>query len=144
MRGVDPTPHDHLAAGFGLDMREPTPPRSPAALLAEAATALPQLARLVYRLLRDPAVPLRRKLVAAAAVGYVIAPIDLIPDFIPALGRMDDLVMVALAIHLLIESVPENVQREYWEGSEDALELVRALLAWGAEMIPERLRKFLA
>ncbi len=143
MPDVDPTPHDYPTHGFGLDRRRPEPAMSPTEMVREAAALLPRLVKLVYRLLRDPAVPLRRKALAGLAVGYVVSPIDLVPDFIPVAGQMDDLVMLALALHLLIESVPEDTRHRYWDGSEDAFELVAAVLAWGAEMVPERLRRYL-
>ena len=139
---MDPTPHDYPSAGFELDARRPPPPLSPLEVVKHAMAAVPQLSVLVYRLLRDPAVPRRRKALAAVAVAYVVSPIDLIPDFIPVIGAMDDLIMLALAAHMLIESVPDEVQQAYWEGSEDLFELIRGLLAWGAEMVPLPLRRF--
>ena len=141
MAGVDPTP-DPKADGFEIDRRLPVAVRSPAAIAKEAAVALPQLVAMVYRLLRDPVVPKRRKMLAGVALGYVISPIDFVPDFIPVFGKMDDLIMVALAVHLLIESVPDEIKAAYWDGSEDALELVRGLLGWGADLVPEPLRRY--
>lgn len=141
---MDPTPQDLPAEGFTLDERDPVPAKSPIELLGDAMASLPQLTIMLYRLLRDAAVPRRKKLIAAAAVAYVASPIDLIPDFIPVAGAMDDLIVVALAIHLLIDSVPEEVQRQYWEGSEDVFELIRGVVTWGAEMVPAPLRRLVS
>lgn len=124
-----------------IDTSDPVPVRSVPDLVREAILVLPQLTLLVARLLRDARVPLRRKLVAGAAAAYLIAPIDLIPDFVPVAGQVDDVIFAAFAINHLMNSVPSDVQAEYWAGSEDALDLVRSLVAWGAEMVPKPLRK---
>lgn len=141
---MDPTPRDLNTEGFTLDERDPVPVKSLLELFGDAVASLPMLTLMLYRLLRDAAVPRRKKLLAAAAVAYVASPIDLIPDFIPVAGAMDDLIVVALAIHLLIDAVPEEVQRAYWEGSEDVFEVVRGLVTWGAEMVPAPVRRLLS
>ncbi len=129
--------------GHGIDDRIPEPPRTLPQLLTEAALIVPHLGVLLFRLLRDPRVPLRRKLVAGAAAAYFVAPIDVVPDFVPFVGGVDDLVFVGLAVHHLLQGVPEEVQRAYWEGSEDTFDVVKALAAWGAEMVPRALRRAL-
>jgi uncharacterized membrane protein YkvA (DUF1232 family) len=62
---------------------------------------------------RDPRVPWTVKLLAIAIAGYALSPIDLIPDFIPVLGILDDLIIVPLGIWLVIALIPEDVMREY-------------------------------
>lgn len=62
---------------------------------------------------RDPRVPWGVKLLAIAVAGYALSPIDLIPDFIPALGYLDDLIIVPIGIWLVIGLIPENVMDEY-------------------------------
>ncbi len=66
---------------------------------------------------------------------------DLVPDFVPFVGSIDDVIFVGFAVHHLLNGVPESVQQEYWDGSEDTLDVVRSLAAWGAEMIPKPLRR---
>lgn len=58
---------------------------------------------------RDPAVPLLPKLTALVTAGYALSPIDLIPDFVPVLGYVDDLLIVPLGIALTIRLIPEDV-----------------------------------
>ncbi|MDH3471031.1 MAG: YkvA family protein [Acidimicrobiia bacterium] len=105
----------------------------------DAVLALPNLVKLLARLMADPAVPLRRKIVAGAAGAYVFAPIDLIPDFIPVLGQVDDLIVVALGLKHLIEGASEDVVRQHWDGPEDVLELVTNVIDWGAGLAPRAL-----
>jgi len=83
---------------------------------------LPRYLRLVVRLLRDSRVSRSDKLVLAAAVAYVMAPFDLIPDVIPILGRLDDLVFVALAIDRLVKRAGRDVVYELWDGPPEGLE----------------------
>lgn len=111
--------------------------------LKDAIWALPNLVKLLARLLADPSVPLRRKILAGAAAGYVVAPIDLIPDFIPVIGQVDDLIVVALGLKHLIEGASEEVVREHWDGSEDVLQLVTNVIDWGAGLAPRALRRLL-
>jgi len=107
--------------------------------LRDAVWALPNLIKLLARLLADPAVPLRRKLLAAAAGGYAVAPVDLIPDFIPVVGQVDDLIVVALGLKHLMDGAPPEVVRRHWDGSDDVLELVTNVIDWGAGLAPRAL-----
>ena len=63
----------------------------------------------IYVALRDPRVPWYAKLLAAAVVAYALSPIDLVPDFVPVLGYLDDLVLVPLGIVLVARIIPEHV-----------------------------------
>ncbi len=66
----------------------------------------------VYLAYRDPRVPLHARLFAACVVGYAFSPIDLIPDFIPVLGYLDDLVLIPLGIALALRMIPQPVMAE--------------------------------
>lgn len=66
----------------------------------------------VYFVARDPATPLVARLLALGVAAYAFSPIDLIPDFIPVLGYLDDLVLVPLGILLVIRLVPPTVLAE--------------------------------
>jgi uncharacterized membrane protein YkvA (DUF1232 family) len=77
------------------------------------ARALRRDAHAIYLASRDPRVPWTVKLLAIAVAGYALSPIDLIPDFIPVLGYLDDLIIVPLGIWLVIALIPEDVLREY-------------------------------
>jgi uncharacterized membrane protein YkvA (DUF1232 family) len=66
----------------------------------------------LYLAVRDPRVPWYAKLIAVCVVGYAFSPIDLIPDFIPVLGYLDDLVLVPLGIALVLKMIPAEVMAE--------------------------------
>lgn len=76
------------------------------------ANALGRNTLALYLAARDPRVPLLPKLVIAGVVAYAFSPIDLIPDFIPLLGYLDDLLLLPLGIWLALRLVPSQVWRE--------------------------------
>ena len=109
----------------------------------EAIWLLPNVAKLLGRIVRDRRVPVRSKAFAAATLIYVISPIDLIPDFIIGFGKLDDLILSAGAIQHLIESAGPEIVAEHWDGSEQSLDLLLTAAEMGAEVIPKPLRKML-
>ena len=82
---------------------------------------------LLNDLARDPRVPLGKKLSAAAAVAYLVSPLDVIPDFVPGIGQLDDFGILAVALRALLASAGPDVIRELWRGSEDGLGLLQSL-----------------
>jgi uncharacterized membrane protein YkvA (DUF1232 family) len=76
------------------------------------ARTLKRDSRAVYVAARDPRVPWYAKLLALAVAGYALSPIDLIPDFVPVIGYLDDLVLVPLGIWLVIALVPKEIMVE--------------------------------
>src|SRR6266542_6367110 len=94
----------------------------------ESARALagfiPDCVILCSRLLRDPRVPRRKKSLLVALAGYLALPFDLVPDFIPIAGQLDDALIVALVLRSLLRGGGEPVVREHWPGPESSLALV--------------------
>jgi uncharacterized membrane protein YkvA (DUF1232 family) len=91
------------------------------------ATFIPDCIVLVTRLARDPRVPRRRKLLLLALLGYLALPFDLVPDFIPVAGQLDDAVVVALVLRSLIRSGGEPLVRDLWPGPERSLTVILRL-----------------
>lgn len=75
----------------------------------DAVRKLPTYARLVWGLARDPRVPTPQKLILVGIIGYLLMPIDLIPDFLPVLGQLDDVAVVLLGLDLFIKAAPPDV-----------------------------------
>ena len=75
----------------------------------------------LYLAYRDPRVPWVAKVLAACVVAYAFSPIDLIPDFVPVLGYVDDLLLVPLGIALVIRMVPSDVMQECRTKAQDHL-----------------------
>lgn len=121
----------------------PVPKRQAKEIAREAIVLIPNVVKLLGRLVRDPRVSVRRKSFAAAALIYVVSPIDVIPDFVAGLGQLDDLVIVAVALNHLIAGAGRDVVEEHWDGSADSLDLVLSATEWGNEIIPGPLRRLL-
>lgn len=79
-------------------------------------TQVPNLLKLLFRLMKDGRVPLKDKALLGLVAAYVISPIDLIPDFGGLLGMVDDLYLVGLALGRLLASAGEDILLEHWDG----------------------------
>ncbi|HZR95513.1 MAG TPA: DUF1232 domain-containing protein [Gaiellaceae bacterium] len=91
------------------------------------ATFVPDCIVLVTRLVHDPRVPRRHKLLLLALVGYLALPFDLVPDFIPVAGQLDDAIVVALVLRHVLRAGGEPLVRELWPGPERSLALILRL-----------------
>ena len=94
---------------------------------ARSRRFIPDCIVLVTRLARDPRVPRRRKLLLLGLVGYLALPFDLVPDFIPVAGQLDDAIIVALVLRHLVRAGGEPLIRELWPGPERSLALILRL-----------------
>jgi uncharacterized membrane protein YkvA (DUF1232 family) len=87
---------------------------------------VPDCVVLMTRLLRDGRLPRRDKILVAALIPYLAMPFDLIPDFIPVAGQLDDAIIVAFVLRRLIRAHPAIVQ-ELWPGPQRSLTMVLRL-----------------
>jgi uncharacterized membrane protein YkvA (DUF1232 family) len=90
--------------------------RLPPGSLKELAGFLPNCVTMIRRLRAHPAVPRRAKVAIALAGVWVVSPIDLIPEFLPVIGPLDDVVVVALALRYAARRVPRDVLLDAWLG----------------------------
>jgi uncharacterized membrane protein YkvA (DUF1232 family) len=91
------------------------------------ATFIPDCIVLVTRLVRDPRVPRRRKVLLFALVAYLGLPLDIVPDFIPVAGQLDDAIIVALVLRHFVRAGGEPMIRELWPGPERSLSVILRL-----------------
>ena len=96
--------------------------RLPAGVAKDLATVLPACATTARRLRRDPRVPRRAKVAVVVALLWVLSPIDLIPEFLPIIGPLDDVLVVALAFRYAARQVPRDVLVEAWPAEPRILE----------------------
>lgn len=108
--------------------------------MKEYVLLLPRLVKLLWRLARDPRVPARTKATLFLVAGYLASPIDVIPDFIPGIGQLDDIAIVAFALDQMLNRLPEDIVREHWEGDEDLLQIIREILDISTAFVPGWLR----
>jgi uncharacterized membrane protein YkvA (DUF1232 family) len=100
----------------------------------EAARAvarfLPDCIVLFRRLLGDPRVPRRMKLLLAAVIPYLALPFDLVPDFIPVAGYLDDAVIVALVLRRVLRGTSRELVEGHWPGPQQSLRIVLRLVGY--------------
>ena len=104
---------------------------------------LPRFLKLLWGLISDPRVAILDKLLVAGAIAYILTPLDLIPDFVPFLGEVDDVYLLVLSLRRLIENAGRSVLLAHWTGDPAELRdlnLQRALMA-AAFFLPRRLRR---
>ena len=111
-------------------------PESPRHTLREIALFLPNFVILLKRLVSDPRVPRKSKLILGATIVYLVSPIDVVPDFVPGLGQLDDVVVALLALHSILNRVDDEVVLEHWPGNENVIRMIRAGLSAVAQILP--------
>jgi uncharacterized membrane protein YkvA (DUF1232 family) len=101
-----------------------------------AATFVPDCLILFQRLLRDPRVPRREKLPLAALVGYLVLPFDLVPDFIPVAGALDDAILVVLVLRRMLRRIDSAIVEAHWPGPPASFAFVLRLAGHGPAQKP--------
>ena len=105
---------------------------------------LPNMVKLLGKLLTDGRVPMVDKALFAAAIVYVIVPLDFIPDVFPFIGQVDDLYLVALTLLRLINHTDETVVRENWSGGGDIVSLANSAASLAPMLLPKRVSRVLS
>lgn len=93
--------------------------------IAEYILIMPDLAALLYRLFKDKRVKLKTKLTVGAVLAYVAVPIDIIPEGIPVIGKIDDIAIIFFGLDKIINEVPEEVILDNWQGEEDIITIIK-------------------
>ena len=107
-------------------------------LMMELLLFIPNLVWLLFGLLRDERVSRADKAILAGTILYVISPLDLIPDFIPFIGQVDDAYLIAISLMRLMNRTDGQVFREHWKGSIDLKDLVTSISMAAAALRQDR------
>ncbi len=110
-----------------------------AGVLSEYLFALPDFFVLLTRLAIDDRVPTRKKVFAGAIIAYMIMPIDIIPDFIPILGQIDDLVLAVLGLNMVLNEIDKQVLIDNWSGQGNVLELLQTISAKAEQFLDRKI-----
>jgi uncharacterized membrane protein YkvA (DUF1232 family) len=105
---------------------------------------LPNMVRLLGKLMTDARVPTVEKALFVAAIVYVISPLDFIPDIFPFIGQVDDVYVVALTLLRLINRTDETVVREHWAGGGDIVSLIDSVAGLAPSLLPKRVSRVLS
>lgn len=95
--------------------------------LRDALRLLPEVVRLLRRLVRDPGLPRGIRVRLWLLLGYLVLPIDLVPDFIPVLGYADDAILVALVLRGVVRRAGPEALAAHWSGTREGLAVVHRL-----------------
>jgi uncharacterized membrane protein YkvA (DUF1232 family) len=102
---------------------------------------LPDLTVLLIRLVRDERVPLAAKAIALAGVGYILSPIDLVPEIVLGpIGLIDDVLVLGAALSGMLNRVHPDVVRSHWSGQGDALDAIQRVTQWTETQVTGRLK----
>ncbi|NLB89132.1 MAG: DUF1232 domain-containing protein [Syntrophomonadaceae bacterium] len=104
--------------------------------MKEALLFIPNFIKLIYRLLNDERVTKTDRILLAATVAYLLSPWDFVPDMIPFFGQVDDVLLVALVLKRLMDSVDQNVLLEYWDGNKDLILVIEQIIDLAVRFLP--------
>lgn len=115
--------------------------------ISEYLFLLPDFFILVCRLAVDKRVSAKTKLKLGGIIAYLIMPLDLIPDFIPVIGHIDDLVLVVLGLNMILNDTDQKVLEDNWSGEGNVLELLQKISAMAEKFLDknilQRIKKWL-
>jgi uncharacterized membrane protein YkvA (DUF1232 family) len=111
--------------------------------LVDLLLFIPNLVRLLVSLLRDPRVSSADKSILAGVVLYVISPIDLLPDFIPFIGQVDDSYLLAIALLRLLNRADYSVVMDHWKGQVNIKDLASSIATMAEAFLPRKIKNVL-
>jgi uncharacterized membrane protein YkvA (DUF1232 family) len=104
---------------------------------------LPNMVKLLGKLLGDGRVPTVDKALFLGAIAYLIMPLDFIPDFLPFIGQVDDTYLIALTLLRLINRTDESIVRQHWDGGGDVVSLANSIANIAPMLLPKRITRVL-
>lgn len=87
---------------------------------------MPDIIALFIRLFKDKRVPLKVKLICGSVLGYLTLPLDVLPDFLPVIGKIDDVALAFFALDKILCSLPKEIIIDNWQGKEDIIMFIRS------------------
>src|SRR3982750_4247301 len=105
---------------------------------------LPNMAKLLGRLLKDTRVPTAEKALFVGAIVYFVSPIDFIPDIFPFIGQVDDIYVIALVLLRLVNRTDERIVRQHWSGGGDIVALADSIASIAPRFLPKRISRVIS
>lgn len=105
--------------------------------LKESLLFIPNFLKLIYRLVQDVNVSKTDRVLLLGTIAYVLSPWDFLPDMIPFLGQLDDILLISLVLKRMMDSVSRENLLSYWDGNKDLLALMEDIINLAVKFIPE-------
>ena len=108
--------------------------------MRELMRIFPLVVKMLTRLAKEALLPRSAKIAIAAAVAYFLSPVDLIPDFIPVAGLLDDVLIAAVVVDGILGYVDRGIVLKYWPGDPASLDRIARTARWLSIWVPRRLK----
>lgn len=125
------------------ELPEPGERRPGLGRLVALVTELPAFGKLLFRMLGDRRVSLADRALFGATLVYLFVPLDVVPDWIPGLGQLDDLLLILVALDRLLYRTDARILLEHWEGDPEVLLDVRGALDRSVDALPGWVKRLL-
>jgi len=112
--------------------------------LKNALMFLPNMVKMLGKMMADKRVPITEKALVVGAIVYVISPLDFIPDIFPFIGQVDDIYLVALVLLRMLNHTDEQVVRDHWDGGGDIVSLTKTVASFAPRLLPQRVTRILS
>lgn len=103
--------------------------------IVEYAMLIPDITALLWRIYRDKRVDLKVKIKTIAVIAYIASPIDILPDFIPFIGKIDDVAVAFFGLNAIFNEVPKEIILENWQGEKDIIMIVKQGVSYISEAV---------
>lgn len=103
----------------------------------EALLLIPNFIKLMYRLVQDERVSKADKALLFGTIFYVLSPLDFLPDFIPFLGKVDDILLIALVLKRIMDNAGRDLMLQYWDGNDDLLDMLEKIVNFSMLLVPQ-------
>lgn len=106
-------------------------------VLKESLLFIPNFLKLIYRLAQDPDVSKTDRALLLGTAAYVLSPLDFLPDIVPFLGKLDDILLISLVLKRLMDSVSHDTLLSYWDGEKELLGLTESIIDLAVQFVPK-------
>jgi uncharacterized membrane protein YkvA (DUF1232 family) len=103
--------------------------------ILEYALIIPDITVLLWRLFKDKRVDAKTKILVGSLIGYISSPIDILPDFIPFIGKIDDVAIIFFAMNKIINEIPEEIILSNWSGKENIIKIIKEGVSFISNMV---------
>jgi uncharacterized membrane protein YkvA (DUF1232 family) len=104
---------------------------------------IPAIGILLWKLVTDPRVPTKNKVILGGAAAYVISPFDFVPDTIPGVGELDDFAVVVAALDIVLNRTDSQIVHEHWTGNPHTLDSIRRAVGFASTLRAGKVRRWM-